>query len=72
MITNYNEVIDTYGNKTLKTGLGQYMNARYEIWEDGNLRLHSADQNFISQRWKYIRENEPPVRKREKMPYIEM
>lgn len=72
MIKDYNKVIDTYGNKVLKTGLGQYMNARYEIWEDGALRIHSTDQNFISQRWKYIKEAEPPVRKREKMPYIEM
>lgn len=72
MITNYNKVIDTYGNKTFKTGLGQYMNARYEIWEDGALRMHSADQELIRKRWKYIKENEPPVRQREKMPYIEM
>ena len=72
MITNYNKVIDTYGNKTLKTGLGQYMNARYEIWEDGALRMHSADQELIRRQWKYIKDNEPPVRKIEKMPYIEM
>lgn len=72
MIKDYNKVIDTYGNKTFKTGLGQHMNARYEIWEDGALRMHSANRNLISKRWKYIKENEPPVRQREKMPYIEM
>ena len=72
MIKDCNKVIDTYGNKVLKTGVGQYMNARFEIWEDDVLRMHSTDQNFISQRWKYIKEAEPPVRQREKMPYINM
>lgn len=71
-ITDYNKVIDTYGNKTFKTGLGQYMNARYEIWEDGALRMHSSDAELITRRWQYIRENEPPVRERERCPYIVM
>lgn len=70
MIKDYNKVIDTYGNKTFKTGLGQCMNARYEIWEDGALRSHYSDRNIALKDWKYIKEAEPPVRQREKMPYI--
>ena len=72
MIQNYNEVIDTYGNKVLKTGLGNYMNSRYEIWENGFLRAHYSDRDLALKDWKYIKEAEPPVRKMEKMPYIEM
>lgn len=71
-ITDYNKVIDVYGNKVFKTGIGQYMNARYEIWEDGALRLHSSDSEFITRRWIHIKENEPPIVEKERCPYIVM
>lgn len=70
MIRNYNEVIDTYGDKVLKTGIGQHMNSRYEIWEDGALRMHSADKELIMKDWRRIRTTEPMFKIKEKMPYI--
>lgn len=70
MMKNYNEVIDTYGDKVLKTGIGHHMNARYEIWEDGALRMHSVDKELIMRDWQRIRTTEPMFRIKEKMPYI--
>ena len=70
MMKNYNEVIDTYGDKILKTGFGQNMNVRYEIWEDGSLRMHSTDKDLIMRDWRRIRTTEPMFKIKEKMPYI--
>ena len=69
MIKN-SEVIDTYGDKVLKKGIGQYMNTRYEIWDDGALRMHSTDKDLIMKDWRRIRTTEPMFKIKEKTPYI--
>lgn len=65
------EILDTYGNKTLKTCISQYWNRRYEIWEDDALRLWSHDEDVIMRNWNVIKETEPPIREKEKMPFID-
>lgn len=65
-----NKIIDTYGNKTIKLGIGQYMNIRYEIWENGVLRVWSSNKDVIMDHWNRIKTTEPPIRKREKLPFI--
>ena len=70
MITNYNDVIDTYGDKILKTGFGNYMNTRYEIWEDGALRMHSSNKDLIMKDWQRIKSSEPMFKVKEPMPFI--
>ena len=65
-------IVDTYGDKTFKIGLGLNFERRYEIWEAGALRAHYSDKMIAFNDWNRIKENEPPIKKQEKMDYIEM
>ena len=69
---DYNRVIDTYGNKVFKIGLGHYFNARYEIWENNALRAHYSDKEIAMKDWERINETEPPIREQERIFYMDL